>query len=189
MKHLMIDLETMDNKPTSAIASIGAVFFNPETGEMGEQFYQRVSLSSCVEHGLTIGADTVQWWMRQDAEARSELLNDDCIDLPLALACLEAFISEHADPTHVQVWGNGAAFDNVILRNAAEKCGYTDPLWIYWNDRDVRTVIELSKTLGLNVRNIIKFEGVQHHALYDAVHQAKIVSYVWLYLIKIASVK
>ncbi|MCV5360349.1 3'-5' exoribonuclease, partial [Escherichia coli] len=39
MKHLMIDLETMDNKPTSAIASIGAVFFDPETGEMGEQFY------------------------------------------------------------------------------------------------------------------------------------------------------
>ncbi|EGI6117492.1 3'-5' exoribonuclease, partial [Salmonella enterica subsp. enterica serovar Weltevreden] len=28
-----------------------------------------------------------------------------------------------------------------------------------------------------------------HHALYDAIYQAKIVSYVWMYLIKIASVK
>ncbi|MBR7276818.1 3'-5' exoribonuclease domain-containing protein, partial [Klebsiella pneumoniae] len=35
MKHLMIDLETMDNKPTAAITAIGAVLFNPETGEMG----------------------------------------------------------------------------------------------------------------------------------------------------------
>lgn len=189
MKHLMIDLETMDNKPTAAITSIGAVFFNPETGEMGEQFYQRVSLDSCVEHDLTMGADTVRWWMCQDAEARSELLNDDCLDLPLALANLEAFITEYSDPSKVQVWGNGAAFDNVILRNAAAKCGFSDPLWCYWNDRDVRTVIELSKTLGLNVRNIIKFEGVKHHSLYDAIHQAKVVSYVWMYVVKIASVK
>lgn len=189
MKHLMIDLETMDNKPTSAIASVGAVFFDPETGEMGEQFYQRVSLGSCVGHGLTMGSETVLWWMRQDAEARSELLNDDCLDLPLALANLESFITEHSDPSKVQVWGNGAAFDNVILRNASEKCGFADPLWYYWNDRDVRTVVELSKTLGLNVRNIIKFDGVKHHALYDAIHQAKVVSYVWMYLVKIASVK
>lgn len=92
MKHLMIDLETMDNKPTSAIASIGAVFFDPETGEMGEQFYQRVSLGSCVGHGLTMGSETVLWWMRQDAEARSELLNDDCLDLPLTLANLELLL-------------------------------------------------------------------------------------------------
>ncbi|WP_252358712.1 3'-5' exonuclease [Escherichia coli] len=102
MKHLMIDLETMDNKPTSAIASIGAVFFDPETGEMGEQFYQRVSLGSCVGHGLTMGSETVLWWMRQDAEARSELLNDDCLDLPLTLANLEAFITEHSDPSKVR---------------------------------------------------------------------------------------
>ncbi|MDM3001251.1 MULTISPECIES: 3'-5' exonuclease [Citrobacter] len=188
MKHLMIDLETMDNKPTSAIASIGAVFFDPETGEMGEQFYQRVSLDSCVEHGLTMGAGTVLWWMRQDSEARSELLNDECMDLPMSLVSLEEFVTFHSDPGHVQVWGNGAAFDNVILRNAAKCCGYA-PLWDYWNDRDVRTVVELSKTLGLNVRSIIKFEGVKHHALYDAIHQAKVVSYVWMYLVKIASVK
>lgn len=189
MKHLMIDLETMDNKPTSAITSIGAVFFNPESGEMGEQFYQRVSLGSCVGHGLTMGSETVLWWMEQSFLARSELLVDDCLDLPLALANLEAFVIEHSEPSKVQVWGNGAAFDNVILRHAAERCGFADPLWNFWNDRDVRTVVELSKTLGLNVNNIIKFEGIKHHALYDAIHQAKVVSYVWMYLVKIASVK
>ncbi|WP_404948011.1 3'-5' exoribonuclease domain-containing protein [Salmonella enterica] len=35
----------------------------------------------------------------------------------------------------------------------------------------------------------MKFEGTPHHALYDAIYQAKLVSYVWTYLIKIASVK
>lgn len=149
MKHLMIDLETMDKKPTAAITSIGAVFFNPETGEMGEQFYQRVSLASSVDYDCTMGADTVLWWLRQSSEARSEMLNDDCLDLPLSLANLEAFVAEYSDPSKVQVWGNGAAFDNVILRNAAEKCGFIEPLWFFWNDRDVRTIVELSKILGL----------------------------------------
>lgn len=189
MKHLMLDLETMDNKPTAAITSIGAVFFDPENGEMGEQFYQRVSLASSVDYDCTMGADTVLWWLRQPSEARSEMLNDDCLDLSLSLANLEAFVAEHSDPSKVQVWGNGAAFDNVILRNAAGKCGFIEPLWFFWNDRDVRTIVELSKNLGLNVHNIIQFEGVKHHALYDAIHQAKMVSYVWMYLVKIASVK
>lgn len=189
MNDLMLDIETMDNKPTSAITSIGAVFFDPESGEMGGQFYQRVSLSSCVAHGLTIGADTVLWWMRQDSAARSELVNDECLDLPLALANLEAFITEQADPAKMQVWGNGAAFDNVILRNALQACDFVEPLWFFWNDRDVRTVTELSRALGLNVHNIIKFEGIKHHALYDAIHQAKVVSYVWMYLHKIARVE
>lgn len=57
------------------------------------------------------------------------------------------------------------------------------------NDRDVRTINALAKDLGLNIKNIIKFEGTPHHALYDAIYQAKLVSYVWTYLVKIASVK
>lgn len=189
MNNLMLDLETMDNKPTAAITSIGAVFFNPETGEMGETFYRRVSLESSVAHGCSVGADTVLWWMRQSSEARSELLSDDSHGLDTAIEDLHYFITSQTDAGSLQVWGNGAAFDNVILRHAAEKTGLFSTMWNFWNDRDVRTIVQLSKTLGLNVNNIIKFEGTKHHSLYDAIHQAKIVSYVWMYLVKIASVK
>lgn len=189
MKHLMIDLETMDNKPTAAITAIGAVLFNPETGEMGETFYRRVSLASSVDYGCTMGADTVLWWLRQPSEARSELLSDESHSLDTAIEDLYYFINNLADVEKLQVWGNGSAFDNVILRHAAIKVGLRYPMWNFWNDRDVRTIVQLSKTLGLNVSNIIKFEGTKHHALYDAIHQAKIVSYVWMYLVKIASVK
>lgn len=35
MKHVMLDLETMGNGPRAAIVSIGAVFFDPLTGELG----------------------------------------------------------------------------------------------------------------------------------------------------------
>jgi hypothetical protein len=34
----MIDLESMGKKPNAPIVSIGAVFFNPQTGELGQEF-------------------------------------------------------------------------------------------------------------------------------------------------------
>ncbi|EOQ2607595.1 3'-5' exoribonuclease, partial [Escherichia coli] len=36
--HLMIDLETMGKNPDAPIISIGAIFFDPQTGEMGPEF-------------------------------------------------------------------------------------------------------------------------------------------------------
>lgn len=189
MQHLMIDIETMDNKPTAAIIALAGVLFDPITGEVGKRFYRRISLESSVGYGGTIGADTVLWWMRQPVEARSEFLCDDCQDLDFALQDFSAFINDNADAHNLQVWGKGPSFDNVIFRHASAACGFSHPFWNFWNDRDVRTVEQLAKDLGLNLKNIIQFDGTPHHALYDAVHQAKIVSYVWMYLVKIGSVK
>ncbi|ENL1924859.1 3'-5' exoribonuclease, partial [Escherichia coli] len=36
--HLMIDLETMGKNPDAPIISIGAIFFDPQTGDMGPEF-------------------------------------------------------------------------------------------------------------------------------------------------------
>ena len=48
MNHLMIDLETMGNKPTAPIVAIGAVFFDPKNGELGAEFYVAVNLGSAM---------------------------------------------------------------------------------------------------------------------------------------------
>lgn len=44
MNHLMIDLETMGSGPYAPIISIGAVFFDPNTGAIGDDFQVNVSL-------------------------------------------------------------------------------------------------------------------------------------------------
>ncbi|WP_314731978.1 3'-5' exonuclease [Escherichia coli] len=46
----------------------------------------------------------------------------------------------------------------------------------YYNDRDVRTIVELGKTIDFDARTVIPFEGVRHNALDDARHQAKYVT-------------
>ncbi len=50
-KHLMLDIETMGNESYSAITSIGAVEFDIETGETGDEFYVVVGLQSCLDAG------------------------------------------------------------------------------------------------------------------------------------------
>ncbi|EPT9828680.1 3'-5' exonuclease, partial [Escherichia coli] len=111
----------------------------------------------------------------------SAILADE-IPLDDALLQLREFIDENSGEFFVQVWGNGTSFDNVILRRSYERQGIPCP-WRYHNDRDVRTIVELGKTIYFDARTVIPFEGVRHNALDDARHQAKYVSAIWQKLI------
>ncbi|ORT44652.1 endodeoxyribonuclease [Escherichia coli] len=55
--------------------------------------------------------------------------------------------------------------------------------WRYYNDRDVRTIVELGKAIDFDARTAIPFEGERHNALDDARYQAKYVSVIWQKLI------
>lgn len=182
--HLMVDLEAFGSNPDAPIVSIGAVFFNPDTGGMGGEFYKVISLGSSMDFGGKPDADTILWWLKLSAEARSEILMDDAIPLDDALLQLNEFICENAanGPSSVQLWGNGATYDNVLLRSSYKRTGIP-AIWKFRNDRDVRTIVELGKAVGIDPRYEIPFEGDQHNALADARHQAKYVSAIWQQLI------
>ncbi|HHK9104756.1 TPA: 3'-5' exoribonuclease [Escherichia coli] len=176
--HLMIDLETMGKNPDAPIISLGAIFFDPQTGEMGPEFSKTIDLDTA---GGVIDRDVIKWWLKQSREAQSAILTDE-IPLDDALLQLREFIDENSCGFYVRVWGNGANFDNVILRRSYERQGIPCP-WRYYNDRDVRTIVELGNSIGFDVRMAIPFEGVPHNALDDARHQAKQVSAIWQKLI------
>ncbi|WP_313609978.1 3'-5' exonuclease [Atlantibacter hermannii] len=176
----MVDLETIGSNPDAPIVSIGAVFFEPSTGETGPEFYQVVDLTSAMNFGAKPDASTILWWMKQSSEARSALLVEDAADLDVALTLFSEFLCGNAanGAKSVQVWGNGASFDNVLLKQSYELVGGAAP-WRFVNDRDVRTIVELGNAVGINPRYDIPFEGEKHNALADALHQAKYVSAIW----------
>ncbi|EPT8701241.1 3'-5' exoribonuclease domain-containing protein [Escherichia coli] len=176
--HLMIDLETMGKNPDAPIISIGAIFFDPQTGDMGPEFSKTIDLDTA---GGVIDRDVIKWWLKQSREAQSAILTDE-IPLDDALLQLREFIDENSGEFFVQVWGNGANFDNVILRRSYERQGIPCP-WRYHNDRDVRTIVELGKAIDFDARTAIPFEGERHNALDDARYQAKYVSAIWQKLI------
>jgi hypothetical protein len=112
------------------------------------------------------------------------------LTIPEASLCtlrVEFIHQPHSDnPRYLKVWGNGANFDNVILRSAYDRAGQTCP-WQFWNDSDVRTMVLLGKQLGFDPKRNMPFDGVAHNALADARHQAKYVSAIWQKLIPATS--
>lgn len=169
MKDIMLDIETMGCSTNASIMSIGACYFNPRTGEIGDTFHEQVSIAT---NGV-IDASTVIWWMSQSDEARAKFKdNENAPHITSVLASLSGFIRPNS-----KVWGNGVAFDNVIIRSAYENWQLPVP-WKFWNDRDVRTIVDLGESIGINPKKDMPFDGVKHDALADAIHQAKYVSMI-----------
>jgi len=163
--HVMIDIETMGIGPESAILSIGAVKFNPmaQAGEVDDCFHVGIDLASCVSHGLKTDPSTIMWWMSEDRnEARQALHALQRVDLWEALDGFGQWFGQSSLP----VWGNGATFDNVILRNAFARTQQACP-WKFWDDKCYRTLKGLAP--GLSVERV----GTHHSALDDALTQAK----------------
>ena len=167
---LSIDLETRSLSYDAQILSIGAVFFNAETGELKQDFYRSVEVGSDpLGH---FDPDTEAWWQGQEPNARS-VLRDPLAD-PAGLVLLDFYrwvsAASFDDASAIRPWGNGSIFDIVVLENALRRFNLKTP-WMFWNVRDIRTVADFA---GVS-RYDIPFQGIPHYALDDAKHQAKIV--------------
>ena len=165
MQDVMLDLETMGNGPNAAIVAIGAVEFDLLTQQIGERFYTVVDLESAVSLGGVMDASTVIWWLKQSDEARAEF-DRHGEQLPAALQQFAGWMENRAPRDDVRVWGNGAAFDNVILSSAYRHNGVQQP-WQFWNDRCYRTVKAQHPAMKMQ-RN-----GTHHNAVDDAESQAR----------------
>lgn len=162
--HVMIDLETLGTSSDAALISIGAVKFDPldESQEL-DRFYVAIEPQSCLTHGLKVSGATLMWWLDEKrASARADFLNSERTDLASALDGFAMWFGTESVP----VWGNGASFDNVILRTAFDKLFMPCP-WEFWHDRCYRTVKSIAGSPE------IERSGVYHNALDDAVSQAR----------------
>ena len=180
MNNVMLDIETLSVSKNAAIISIGAVFFNPATGELGSEFYQTITRESCEAQGLEVDGDTLQWWSEQSFEARAVLFCPHATHIIKALGSFALWILENTPQNqHVEIWGNGASFDCAIVANAFRRCAIKLP-WRYANERDVRTIVALGRELlQIDPKYAFPFVGTEHHALSDAKHQATYVSHIY----------
>ena len=173
MKHIMLDLETLDTTSSAVVISIGAVAFDPYTTALGDKFYVELTDDIAAQHarGRTISGDTVRWWMQQDVLAKRvfSVSPPDGIKRvttfeALSLFCLFVAVNGARD---VELWGNGADFDNIILGSLYDTFGLRKP-WSYSRNRCYRTM----KNIGIGPRKPRVREGVHHNALDDAIAQA-----------------
>lgn len=157
---VMVDIETLGLEPGASIVSIGAVRF--DAGEGGDRFRASISLTSCEAAGLTIDAETLEWWLTQNEVAKRQLVGGD----PLA-EVLEDFAEWYGDAD--EIWANSPSFDCELLSAAYDAVGLDEP-WDFWTERDFRTLSSLEAAPEAEQ------DGVEHDALDDAVHQAEIAA-------------
>lgn len=161
--NIMLDLETLGTHVGCQVVSIGAVIFDARG--LGETFYQVLDLEEQAARGLEAEPQTLHWWARQSARVRSELEHARHGALPVS-AVLKLFndyvLSAGSD---VKVWGNGAAFDNAIIRHLYRVFDL-EPVWGFRNDRCFRTLKDCPVPPP-------ELRGEPHVAVDDAIAQAQ----------------
>jgi len=168
-KHLMLDIETMGNTSYSSILGIGAVEFDINTGETGEEFEVNIDLESNFSIGLMADASTIMWWMQKSQEARDMLTKKETITINEALIKFSDFCSKD-----YQVWGNSARFDCGILQNAYNKIHLPIP-WDFRKERCVRTLVSFAPEIKENYPSV----GVSHNAIDDCKFQVGYCTEIW----------
>lgn len=166
--HYVLDLETMGKGPRAAIVAIGCVRI--ENLQVSDTLYRHIDLQSSLRAGLTVDASTINWWLQQNREAQEAITSPEPVMLFEALLALREFMSVEAygEPNkQALLWGNGSSFDNVIIGSAFDAHNLARP-WMFWNDRDLRTLLALYPEV-----KALPFEGLKHHALHDAKHEAR----------------
>ena len=159
--HAMADFETLGVRPTSAVLSLGVVAFTTE-GVLDDTFYVNIDADDCISLGLTTDQSTIDWWAKQSQAAKDAL---DADKKPLLIAMSE-FCSWMRRTKCETLWGNGADFDNPILRNIFSVIDADFP-FKPWAGRCYRTIKNIP-----GAPKMPKRVGTHHNALDDAMSQA-----------------
>ncbi len=166
----MIDIESLGVNNNAMILSIGAAKFDfhakTQDEAVTDSIYLRLDITTMPVSRFIMDPETVLYWLSDKMQdARTALFLDEPVPITTALSAFSQWYGPDPMPT----WGNGAAFDNVILRSAFTVMGEECP-WGYSMDRCFRT---LKAGVPKEVFSRVKAMGTAHQALYDAVWQAR----------------
>jgi hypothetical protein len=176
MYDVMLDLKTMGTRPGCAILSVGAVAFSPNGEDVTRDdsgFYENVELQSCLDLGLTIDQTTLYWWMKQSPEARAAWMTPPHHPVLEVISWFSKWFTQF--PTQTKIWSHGASFDIPVLDAVYGRMSKMSVPWNYQAVRDTRTLFDLTSVRMSDVPNT----GVKHHALDDAIHQARVVQFAY----------
>lgn len=115
--HFMLDLETLDNKPSSHILELAMVAFDPHTGEINEEHTTKAFFGAFTEQKCgTKSFDTYDWWLRTNPQQFISYfdLNRKTHSYRGTIFAIQEML-EHLRYTHkITVWCTGT-FDVDIL--------------------------------------------------------------------------
>ncbi len=171
-KHVVIDIETAGLDLGCPILTIGAI-----TLDLNHQFYARIDVPN-LDIAFGVDVSTRVWWEAQSEEAKLEAFSPDYKRYTMRDA-LEGFASFLQECEATALVGNGVNFDNAILRHALSCAGVE----LTGTVADTKTDF-CYRTLKVVLPNVHEpeFIGTRHHALFDALHEARHLNRLLNYL-------
>lgn len=164
--HVMIDLETLDTKPSASVLTLGAVKFNPFTfNDPHSELYIKLDLDEQDRLGRSVSDSTIEWWGQQDPKIQEDAFSEDGRQ---SITATLVQINRYVVGADV-IWAQGYGFDITILEDIYRQTKTPFP-WDFWRIRDSRTLISL---LPEDPRKSMQSD--LHNALADAYYQAKAV--------------
>lgn len=165
MIEAMIDIETLDTKPSAVVLSIGIVLWGPDGVLDTRALYP--SLSEQAALGRTVSEGTVRWWLQQDPTAWERAFVVRAGRMTLEMTRIALFNALKVEPV-AAVWANGPAFDLVILENLF---GVENVPWKFYEGRDVRTIREEAVLHDWKPKG----EFLRHDPVDDCLYQIAVV--------------
>jgi len=167
MKHMMIDIETLDTATTAVVLQAGWCLFDEDN--VGGPVVMGLDLDEQLRKGRTVNAETLKWWMQQPDIAREKVFMPEKV-YPIAdLATRLRMILHNGTVDHV--WAHGPQFDIATLKHLLG----CEP-WHYRSIRDTRTLADLAPSAHKPA------PITKHDAGDDAVAQAQWVQNIWRHI-------
>lgn len=168
-KVLMVDCETLDVGERPVLLSIGAVVHDHE--QIYNKFHVGIDAETAKVHGFTVSQSTLNWWDRQSDKARAAAFSGT-YHIEMALKALVNFYKENECQ---EIWSKGSLADIRWINNALDHFDIAPP-WKYSREFCFRTLLKTVPEFEM------PFEGTEHNALDDAIHQAKQFIYIRQYM-------
>lgn len=166
MNHAMIDIETLDTRPSAVVLTVGVVVFGNDYREH-RAFEVALPIAAQLMKGRTIDSETLNWWNDQPDPTQQQTFRTPSTR---AFSDLNALFRSVEYTVSGGIWADSPSFDLVILENLFRDFDIDCP-WTYKQHRDLRT---LRKLTGYNDDDL-EFSGVKHVALHDARHQVRVL--------------
>lgn len=166
--HVMVDIETIATHSDAPIIQIGAIHFEPTTGQMFESFGCGIHLTD--EMLSRADTDTIQWWINDPNRLKIfQSLTRRGKHPEEVFSMFHHWLevtSISAERGELMMWAQGTTFDITILENNMKRYLGRKPAWPFWSVIDTRTMFNLFGDF-----RPLPDETQHHDALYDCRRQ------------------
>lgn len=169
--NMMIDLETLDTRPSAVVFQVGVLVFKDVLGGdirgnlILEKKIFHLDILDQIMAGRTVDLETVRWWRAQSADSWHRH-PDEIIKTGHMFQEINRLYEEHKVGS---LWANSPSFDCVLMRSLRESLGIPMKFPTFREDMDLRTVKRLFQMKGRRMESSGK--TTSHNALKDCEDQ------------------